>query len=90
LISDGFDSYEILKELGDDDIQFMKKGHKRVLSRKLEVERKLDLELDQSSRKRIEMLVGASSRKTSGGAKEVGISGESPNVEYTSAILWRA
>ena len=80
LISDGFDSYEILKELGDDDIQFMKKGHKRVLSRKLEVERKLDLELDQSSRKRIEMLVGASSRKTSGGAKEVGISGEFPNV----------
>ena len=65
LISDGFDSTEMLKTLSADDLVFMKKGHKRVLTRKLEVERKLDFELDPSSRKRIEMLVGASSKKIS-------------------------
>ena len=63
LISDGFDSSEVLKDLDTDDLNFMKKGHKRVLKRKLQVEQKLDLELDPSSRKRIEMLVGASSKR---------------------------
>jgi hypothetical protein len=65
LISDGFDSKEMLKALDTADLVFMKKAHERVLSRKLEVERRLDLELDPSSRKRIEMLVGASSKKIS-------------------------
>eukprot|EP00804_Cyclotella_cryptica_P029524 CCRYP_011307-RA/>CCRYP_011307-RA protein AED:0.07 eAED:0.07 QI:87/0.5/0.66/1/0.5/0.33/3/952/2100 len=66
LIADGFDSYDMLKELDVDDLDFMKKGHRRVLVRKLEVERKLDSELDPSSRKRIEqLLVEASSKKIS-------------------------
>lgn len=62
LTSDGFDSKEMLRELSHDDLVFMKKGHKRVLTRKLEVERKLDFELDPSSRRRIEILVGANKR----------------------------
>ncbi|KAL3763041.1 hypothetical protein ACHAW5_000438 [Stephanodiscus triporus] len=35
LIDDGFDSLDMLAELLDDDIYFMKKAHKRVMSRKL-------------------------------------------------------
>lgn len=35
LISDGFDSFEMLEELMVDDLYFMKKAHKRVVSRRL-------------------------------------------------------
>ncbi len=35
LIDDGFDSLDMLAELIEDDIYFMKKAHKRVMSRKL-------------------------------------------------------
>lgn len=35
LISDGFDSFEMLEELMVDDLHFMKKAHKRVMSRRL-------------------------------------------------------
>jgi hypothetical protein len=31
LISDGFDSTDMLKELVDDDLTFMKKGHRRLV-----------------------------------------------------------
>jgi hypothetical protein len=35
LIDDGFDSLDMLNELEEEDISFMKKAHKRVMSRKL-------------------------------------------------------
>ena len=35
LVDDGFDSLDMLAELIEDDIYFMKKAHKRVMSRKL-------------------------------------------------------
>jgi hypothetical protein len=86
LISDGFDSNEMLKTLDDADLDFMKKGHQRVLTRKLQVERKLDFELDPSSRKRIELLVGASSKKISEMKKESTLS-SSTTASATANIL---
>jgi len=84
LISDGFDSKEMLRELSEDDLVFMKKGHKRVLTRKLEVERKLDLELDSSSRRRIEILVGANKRmnRINGGVLSAPLASSSQPLAY--------
>ncbi|KAL7490071.1 hypothetical protein ACHAW6_015783 [Cyclotella cf. meneghiniana] len=72
-IADGFDSYDMLRELDVDDLDFMKKGHRRVLVRKLEVERKLDSELDPSSRKRIELLLVEASSKRIPNKEDAGV-----------------
>ena len=50
LMSDGFDSVEMLEELIEDDLHFMKKGHRRVLTRKLLFEASSS-ELEQAKKK---------------------------------------
>ena len=50
LMSDGFDSVEMLEELIEDDLHFMKKGHRRVLTRKLTFEASSS-ELEQAKKK---------------------------------------
>jgi hypothetical protein len=96
LIDDGFDSLDMLAELMEDDINFMKKAHKRVLARRLfNASTSSSTALDEqipSARKvyTVDEALGVAARKgieaTIAEEKRLASEGRSPAVNKAKAV----